>query len=811
MSSKNLKPIGGLCCAVANCKQHSGNAIQYGYNISFHRFPEDLQLQQIWAQKCKRNDEWNPKTSCICSMHFTPHSFAHDLKAELYGYVPSFRNLKENAVPTLNLPTDSEVSKSSTNCKGGIDAKTAKRICDVLRKSFPSSDSSAPLYLLPQSTPSTSMCNKDTFLHLDMSYTTDYEKLYKDLVKQCHILKTENQKLLEKTEKKNIRERWSRDEVAKSFDLMYYSKRAYMYVRDELHYPLPGLLSFQRWAKTIDMRNGLISDVMKIMKLNSDNIEDHEKLTVLMFDEIKICSTMEYDLLHDEIVGPHSKMLVVMAQGIASKWKQPIFVDFDVKMSKVILFDIIDKLEKIGYKVICCVTNCGDANVKLWNQLEITYENPTFCIPNGRKIVFIPDSHHLLNLARNWLLDTGFCLNGADINKEPLEALITKISSEVSPCHKLKREHLKCEVPLQQNIKLAKQLLSYSTATALQHYSPIEDFELLNNTAEFIKQINNWFDLASVSHANNNSSPFKSPYGTFLYQQDRLLNEMYNTIIFMRCIGKNSLQIFQKGFLMHINGTKQILQILKENGLNYLLTSKINKDALQNLFDQIYSGGDHPSPLNALSRLRMIFLGKYPGIVSNKSNTNDNNHEEFIVAQSLKLANISLDDEDEVDDEHSEGSDTDTTSEDEFQIRNEDKNKNEMEVEAIEYLAGWVALKYKSTIPEIGYKSKNLTCQKYIMPSWINHLSYGKLIIPSDELKKIIFRVERLFNKFTKYQVPKGSNVVAKLTNKIFSRMSVEKKFKPVIETYIKQRIIIRMKYSNYHIQLLKQKKKSKN
>jgi len=73
-----------------------------------------------------------------------------------------------------------------------------------------------------------------------MSYTTDYEKLYKDLIKQCHILKTENQKLLEKTEKKNKRERWSRDEVAKSFDLMYYSKRAYMYVRDELHYPLPG-------------------------------------------------------------------------------------------------------------------------------------------------------------------------------------------------------------------------------------------------------------------------------------------------------------------------------------------------------------------------------------------------------------------------------------------------------------------------------------------------------------------------------------------------------------------------------------------
>jgi len=44
------------------------------------------------------------------------------------GYIPSFRNLKENSVPTLKLPTDSEVSKSSTNSKGGIDAKTAKRV-----------------------------------------------------------------------------------------------------------------------------------------------------------------------------------------------------------------------------------------------------------------------------------------------------------------------------------------------------------------------------------------------------------------------------------------------------------------------------------------------------------------------------------------------------------------------------------------------------------------------------------------------------------------------------------------------------------
>jgi len=84
------------------------------------------------------------------------------------------------------------------------------------------------------------------------------------------------------------------------------------------------------------------------MKLNSDSIEDHEKLTVLMFDQVNINEPSENDTNCDDIVGPHNQVLVVMAQGIASKWKQSIFVDFDVKMTKTILYDIIDRLENIG-------------------------------------------------------------------------------------------------------------------------------------------------------------------------------------------------------------------------------------------------------------------------------------------------------------------------------------------------------------------------------------------------------------------------------------------------------------------------------
>lgn len=96
---------------------------------------------------------------------------------------------------------------------------------------------------------------------------------------------------------------------------------------------------------------------------------------------------------------------------------------------------------------------------------------------------------------------------------------------------------------------------------------------------------------------------------------------------------------------MHINGTKALLKVLQQNGLKYLLTSKINQDALENLFSQLRSRGglnDHPSPLNALFRIRLIILGKNPGIVSNQSNTADKNDEEFIVAKTLQQLDVKI-------------------------------------------------------------------------------------------------------------------------------------------------------------------------
>jgi len=184
------------------------------------------------------------------------------------------------------------------------------------------------------------------------------------------------------------------------------------------------------------------------------------------------------------------------------------------------------------------------------------------------------------------------------------------------------------------NFKLARQLISHSTATAIQHYRPIEDFELLNNTSQFIELVSNWFELVNVPFTNNSRTPFDSPYGIFLYKQDQHLNKMYETFVSLRCIGQDHSEQFQYGIHMHINGTKELLHILKENGLNYLITSKISKAPLNNIIEQFFSGEVYTTRLNVEHKLRMIILGQCFDTSSVNSNAKDNNDEEFIVGQS---------------------------------------------------------------------------------------------------------------------------------------------------------------------------------
>lgn len=201
---------------------------------------------------------------------------------------------------------------------------------------------------------------------------------------------------------------WKNEDICRAFTLRYLGKRSYLYLRNELKVPLPAISTLQRWASKLEIRNGLLKQVLQIMKIASTDLEKKEKYIVIMFDEVKIKSVYEYDKKTDRIVGRHNQMQVAMIRSLFAKLKQTIYLDFDQKMTKEILLYLITELYEASYTVIACVSDCGGGNMGLWKELGITIENTHFAHPiTGDNVYVFADVPHLLKLIRNWFIDTG--------------------------------------------------------------------------------------------------------------------------------------------------------------------------------------------------------------------------------------------------------------------------------------------------------------------------------------------------------------------------------------------------------------------
>lgn len=119
----------------------------------------------------------------------------------------------------------------------------------------------------------------------------------------------------------------------------------------------------------------------------------------------------------------------------------------------------------------------------------------------------------------------------------------------------------------------------------------------------------------------------------------------------MRCQGKNVLQTFQKGILISIKSTQELFKHLNEKyNISYIVTHRLNRDSLESFFSVIRSRGglnDHPTPLNAMYRIRIIVLGKNPGVVQAKQNieiqNDQSNLEEYLVANVMATADVKID------------------------------------------------------------------------------------------------------------------------------------------------------------------------
>nr|CAH7759844.1 unnamed protein product [Callosobruchus chinensis] len=381
-------------CAVANCKNY--NRVTKGSGVKYFRFPKNEDLAKQWVIACRRKDEINLKNACICSKHFDNSCFEIPLRQKLLDYTPkNSRHLKPDAIPILNLPGCHEPNSEN---KEERSARLMKRSQHKTVTALLNSSTSGISEPVQQSTNyQIRICYENLLV---IHYFRASQMKIKLLEEKVMLLEKQNAELIEKSKKLeeatalkyksalatiftqgqikklfgsgNKRIRWSPDDIASAVSLRSVSPKAYRYLRVN-NYPLPAMSTLRKWVASFDVSHGILRSVITLMQKKSSDFTQQDRICVLTFDEIYISNKIELDKKTEQVIGPHKSCQTVMVRGLLSKWKQPIYYNFDQPMMKDTIEKIVSELFQANFVVVAITSDMGTGNTSLWSQLEAPY------------------------------------------------------------------------------------------------------------------------------------------------------------------------------------------------------------------------------------------------------------------------------------------------------------------------------------------------------------------------------------------------------------------------------------------------------
>ncbi|CAH1955417.1 unnamed protein product [Acanthoscelides obtectus] len=539
------------------------------------------------------------------------------------------------------------------------------------------------------------------------------------------------------------------------------------------------------------------------MQKKSLDCTEADRICVLSFDEMYVSNKIEIDKKTEQIIGPHRCCQTVMVRGLLSKWKQPIYYEFDQSMMKYIIEKIVAELFRANFIVVAITSDMGTGNTGLWSQLGVGHQNCFFNHPcdNSLKIFVFADPPHLLKLTRNHLIDHGFIIDNKVINKDYFEALLNISTSELTIAHKLTPHHLCLKGSMRQKVRPAVQLLSNSVAKAISYAGenglmPKDSY--WKEAAVVVQLFNDWFDLFNCRSKFVENCPTRNAYGTDLDKQIRLLDEMSEVVSSMR-IGKHKGLIpFQKGILLSNRSLKELLPYLREKyNVEYILTSRLNQDVLENFFSYIRGMGganDHHSPLDFKYRLRWYILGKnssaiftecrnescLTNMIESSSLPSDMSTSEDICLTQKMLSNLveevgcskgpQCEEEQIIQNTFVEALylEDHVIDEDMLKLVDNYEVKEKIHHDSLKYVAGFVAYKFKH---KYNLGNPTNTFERNIEPDWLQTISRGSLLYPNDELYEATLKLESVFYTMHGSSLSKENQIFHKLAQNTLNQL----------------------------------------
>ncbi len=248
------------------------------------------------------------------------------------------------------------------------------------------------------------------------------------------------------------------------------------------------------------------------------------------------------------------------------------------------------------------------------------------------KVYCFFDSCHLIKSTRNCLFTHDVELPSGQIASWNILRLYFNFyrTKDIKVCTKLTESHINLPFGAKMRVKLATQVLSRKLAIDLQNLCDLNYFKIENceGTIQFLEKTSMIFNLFNSL---NDKQPLlcggaitKANLSEFLYKVDEFKQWIMGLKVYDNVDNLMPAMPFQKGWCLTIDAMCGLATELLDHNWKFLATSRLQQDALENLFSQLRRdrGGfcSHPNAKKSMATLGAIAMNMVTVPVSQTSN-----------------------------------------------------------------------------------------------------------------------------------------------------------------------------------------------
>lgn len=295
-----------------------------------------------------------------------------------------------------------------------------------------------------------------------------------------------------------------------------------------------------------------------------------------------------------------------MVRGLISNWK--CILNYFVSETNIsgenlskILLKNLEIASNLALNVKAIICDQGPNNRKCLGILGVTKEKPYFMFKEQQIFSFY-DIPHIIKSMRNTLLNSDLVTPDGIVSFTPVRKLYDlEKNSTTKMCPKLTQKHIDPSSFDKMRVVYAVQVFSRTTSaallTAVETGNFVEnDKVVVQSTAKCFKKIDRIFDCM-----NSGSLYDRNAYKSALKMKNLVYNYIEDFIEYVK-----NIRLVKKTKVYWIAGLEQTLratlmmaeQMFNENeGIDFVLTKRLNQDIIENLFSQIRAkGGNTKNP-----------------------------------------------------------------------------------------------------------------------------------------------------------------------------------------------------------------------